>query len=326
MAVDAQGGPHDGGPQDRRQADSCTPSFGVDCRRGPAQALAAALVGRYQPEGDGEPPAKADREPLAKADREHFDNGLAARLLFAMPPEQPKQWTEADLPRETEAAMEVIFDRLLELDFQRDEEGELQPIDVDLSADGKAAWVRFYNDHAQEEAGLTGDFAAAWSKLEGYTARFALLVHLIRAASADPTLADPNAVDAESIAAGVLLLRWFGDETARVYAIIGGDAESPEAWERRELLRLHSRPWRTDNGPRSYAGKPALIGAVPRRLKRPSTPWSKPGRGDGSKRTMPAVRAGPLRFSFYPMAVTVTQIAETPRKIELCYRYRPTTR
>jgi hypothetical protein len=194
------------------------------------KALAAALVGRYRPEGDA--------EPRAKPDREHFDNGLAARLLFAMPPKLPKKWTEADLPRETETAMETLFGRLLELDFQQDQEGELQPVDVARSASGKAAWERFYNDHAQEEAGMTGDLAAAWSKLEGYAARFALLVHLIRAASADPTLTDYNAVDAESIAAGVLLSRWFGDEAARVYAIIGGDVESPEARELRELLRI----------------------------------------------------------------------------------------
>jgi hypothetical protein len=45
-------------------------------------------------------------------------------------------------------------------------------------------------------------------------------------------------VDAESIAAGVTLSRWFGEEAGRVYAIIGGDAESPEARERRELLRV----------------------------------------------------------------------------------------
>ena len=34
------------------------------------------------------------------------------------------------------------------------------------------------------------------------------------------------------------LSRWFGDEAARVYAEIGGDAESPEAREQRELVRI----------------------------------------------------------------------------------------
>ena len=85
---------------------------------------------------------------------------------------------------------------------------------------------------------MTGELAAAWSKLEGYSARFALLVHLIRAESSDTTLADVGAVDEQSIAAGVALSRWFGDEAARVYGIIGGGAEDPEVREQRELLRV----------------------------------------------------------------------------------------
>ncbi len=194
------------------------------------KALGAALIGRYQ--------AGDINEAMDKPNKEHFDNGLAARLLFAMPPRLPKKWTEADLPQKTESAMETLFGRLLELDFLLDEEGKLQPIDVDLSAGGKAAWVQFYNEHAQEQANLTGDLAAAWSKLEGYAARFALLVHLIRVASEDAALIDANQVDAKSVAAGVTLARWFGDEAARVYAIIGGDVESPEAREQRELIRI----------------------------------------------------------------------------------------
>ena len=119
-----------------------------------------------------------------------------------------------------------------------DENGQPQPIDIPLAALGKQAWIDFYNSHAREQAKMAGDLAAAWSKLEGYAARFALLVHLIRAESDDSTLADSGAVDERSIAAGVTLSRWFGDEAARVYAIIGGDAETPEAREQRELLRI----------------------------------------------------------------------------------------
>ena len=85
--------------------------------------------------------------------------------------------------------------------------------------------------------GLSGDLAAAWSKLEGYTARFALLVHLIRAAS-DDDMPTPASVDERSIAAGITLSQWFGDEAARVYRLIGGDQEKPDARERRELLRI----------------------------------------------------------------------------------------
>ena len=70
--------------------------------------------------------------------------------------------------------------------------------------------MRFYNEHAREQVELSGDLAAAWSKLEGYAARFALLVHLVRAESGDTTLADASTVDEPSITAGVILSRWFG--------------------------------------------------------------------------------------------------------------------
>lgn len=191
-------------------------------------ALAAALVGRYQAGGVD--------EAMDKPSKEHFDNGLAARLLFAMPPRRPKKWTDADLPRETEAGLQELFGRLLGLDFDAADE-EPAPIDVPLTAEAKAAWVRFYDEHAAETSAMPGDLAAAWSKLEGYAARFALLVHLIREVAGDPT-ASPGAVDAASVAAGVALSRWFGSEAGRVYEILGADVESAEARERRELTRL----------------------------------------------------------------------------------------
>ena len=107
-----------------------------------------------------------------------------------------------------------------------------------LADDGKAAWVTFYNEHATEQAELSGDLSAAWSKLEGYAARLALVVHLTRRAAGDATLRDPARVDEASIAAGVVLARWFGDEARRVYAILG---ESDEGRESRRLVELIQR-------------------------------------------------------------------------------------
>jgi len=81
-----------------------------------------------------------------------------------------------------------------------------------------------------------GRVQAAWSKLEGYAARFALLVHLIRSVSNDPSLADPGAIDEQSISAGVALSRWFGAEAIRVYGIIGGGVD-PEGNNLREIIQ-----------------------------------------------------------------------------------------
>lgn len=160
--------------------------------------------------------------------QEHRDSGLAARLLFAMPPRKAKRWTEDDVDEYTEAAVADVFDRLYALEPAIDAEGDPEPRLVTLSPEAKRVWVRFVNEHATEQLRIVGDEAAAWSKLEGYAARFALVLHLTRAAAGDPTLAAMGMVDEASIAAGVVLVRWFAREVERVYAILGGDAEDRE--------------------------------------------------------------------------------------------------
>lgn len=185
---------------------------------------------------------------LARAlGQEHHESGLLARLLFAMPPRRVKRWTETDVDANTEAAVAAVFDRLFGLTMEPDPESplmadgegpDMRPRLVRLADDGKRAWVRFYNEHAGEQVNLSGDEAAAWSKLEGYAARLALVVHLTRWAAGDATLRDPARVDEASIGAGVVLARWFGDEARRVYAIL---SESDDDRETRRLVELIRR-------------------------------------------------------------------------------------
>jgi hypothetical protein len=166
---------------------------------------------------------------------EHRENGLAARLLLACPSRRAKRWTEADISPELENQIEAIFERLYSLEPGADRDGEIQPLDLPLTPAAKDAWVAFYDEHAIEQAELTGDLAATWSKLEGYAARLALIVHLTRWAAGDPTLEDANVVDEQSIKAGVELSTWFGHEARRVYSILG---ENPEQREHRRLIEM----------------------------------------------------------------------------------------
>jgi hypothetical protein len=169
--------------------------------------------------------------------REHFDNGLAARLLLAYPPRLPKRWTEATVDDDLTDRVAAVFDGLLALDFtQRD--GKTVPLDLPLTAAAKSAWVRFYNEHAAEQAELTGELAAAWSKLEAYAPRLALVDHCVRVAAGDTTVDRPEAIDRVSIEAGIALARWFGIEARRVYGVL---AESDEDRHRRELVELIGR-------------------------------------------------------------------------------------
>ncbi|MCJ7544218.1 MAG: DUF3987 domain-containing protein [Phycisphaerae bacterium] len=170
--------------------------------------------------------------------REYFENGLAARLLLACPPRRVKQWTDAEIDPATEKAVAIMFDRLYSLEPVVGQDGEPEPGIVRLSPEAKRAWVDFYNEHAQEHVDLTGDLSAAWSKLEGYAARLALVVHFVRWAAGDTTLAGFDVVDEASIAAGVALSRWFGQETRRVYAIL---EETDVDRQRRGLVELIQR-------------------------------------------------------------------------------------
>ena len=174
--------------------------------------------------------------------QQHRDNGLLARLLLAHPPRRAKRWTEAELDPMTEGAVMTLFDRLYALDADRDADGDPAPRLLSLDAAAKAAWIDFVNVHGQEQLALVGDEAAAWSKLEGYAARLALVVHLARAAAEDPTLLHPDVIDASSIASGVRLSRWFASEARRVYATLAADDEERQTQQMIELLERQGAP------------------------------------------------------------------------------------
>jgi hypothetical protein len=159
---------------------------------------------------------------------EHRESGLAARLLLAYPPRRAKRWTEADIDPRAEADLAQLFDRLYEL---RPAAGDAGPGPARLTLDAKEAWKAYYDTHADEQADLDGDLAAAWSKLEEYAARLALVVHFVRWAANDPTLTNADTLDAASMGAGITLAKWFKGEARRVYAMLG-ESEGDRAQRR----------------------------------------------------------------------------------------------
>lgn len=170
--------------------------------------------------------------------KEHLESGMAARLLFAYPPKRAKRWTEEDVPREVFIAYQNLLRDLyavpMEPDpFAEEEDAPPQPRMLTLSPEAKALWITFYNEHAAEAATLSGDLAAAWAKLEAYAARLALVMHMVRWISGDPTVKDPDVVDEVSMAIGIQLTRWFGHEARRIYGMLG---ESEHERLGRELL------------------------------------------------------------------------------------------
>jgi hypothetical protein len=169
---------------------------------------------------------------------EHRESGLAARLLLACPPRKAKRWTDADIDPAREAEIARLVDRLYELEPTLSDDGALCPVVIGLTADAKADWKAYYNAHAQEQVDLAGELSAAWSKLEEYAARLALVIHFTRWAADDPILQSADLLDAASIAAGVTMAKWFKHEARRVYALL---AESDAQREQRRLVEWIER-------------------------------------------------------------------------------------
>lgn len=169
---------------------------------------------------------------------EHRSNGLSARLLVTMPPRRAKRWSDASIHPDAEKAIGEMIDRLMSLAMDTTGDGEPIPQLIDLDAEAKAIFIRFYNDHAEEQSALTGELCAAWSKLEAYAPRLALIHHLIRWANGGINPDDEFLIDAESMTAGIALVRWFSHEARRVHAML---SESPEQAEHRQLIEWIAR-------------------------------------------------------------------------------------
>jgi Protein of unknown function (DUF3987)/3'-5' exonuclease/DNA polymerase family A len=164
---------------------------------------------------------------------EFLDAGLAAHLLMAMPPKLPKRWSEVEIEEDVESAYHTAIDRLRDLEFGRNDDGEKVPQVIRLSREARTAWIAFYNAWAREQAAVEGDLAAAFSKLEGYAARFALIHHLITSTTRGED--DLGEIGAESIEAGVTLCQWFAQEARRIYTTL---TESNEERDTRRIVEF----------------------------------------------------------------------------------------
>jgi len=211
---------------------------------------------------------------------EFFDNGLTARILLAMPATTPKRWSESEIDGATDQAVTALFTALFELRPCAGTEGDNEPVMVDLNGDALARWVDFVNDHGQTMDGMSGSERAAYSKLEGYAARFALLFHCVRQATGEN---GNDYVDREDIERGIQLVRWFGNETLRVYGELSRD-ESDRA--NSELVKVVQKNGGTigerelSRGPRRYRKPGAASDALEELVQAGLGEWFYPPQKD----------------------------------------------
>lgn len=152
---------------------------------------------------------------------EHMENGLVARILYAMPPERPAGWSDDEVSPLVRENWTSLLDDLRALPVSS------EPAVVGLTPAARAEFKKWFHELALRRAESESDVEAAIAaKIEGAAARLALVRQLVD---------DPGApaVDVEAMVAGIEMARWFHDEALRVLASF---TESPQDHERRKLV------------------------------------------------------------------------------------------
>src|SRR5262249_44188975 len=89
-----------------------------------------------------------------------LDSGMAARLLFTMPPDKKKEWSEVEVSPDTEALYVALIKRLLAL-RPVSRNGIDLPHVLTLDHEAKAIWIEHYNEWASVQHGAEGALKAA---------------------------------------------------------------------------------------------------------------------------------------------------------------------
>jgi hypothetical protein len=161
---------------------------------------------------------------------------LAGRLVLAMPPAQPRAWSDEPPDDSVEMDYRQVFDRLRTLSFANPDD-DLAPHRLTLSAGAKAAWSKFILAGEAENVDDDGPLSAALSELPSYAARFALLHHVVDHAARRQD--DKVPVARASVDAGVALANWCSKETRRIYASLFGEADEARTRQLLEFLEAH---------------------------------------------------------------------------------------
>ncbi len=156
---------------------------------------------------------------------EYKASGLAARILWTMPPPRKRQWTDDEVGELTLKRMESLYGRLLELPFDIGDAGELNQNIIIPSSDARREFIDFYNSHNDEQFALTGDLKSAYSKLEEVAARLALIIHCCERGF--------GPLELSTMQRAIELTQWFKNEAHRVYGILD---ESDRQFENRSIL------------------------------------------------------------------------------------------
>jgi hypothetical protein len=162
------------------------------------------------------------------------DDGFLDRYLLTYPADLPatgEQWREVS--QQALDDWQQAIDKLLALPMVERPDDRPRPFFVHLTVCGREAWVRFTEAHAAEvnAPSFPTYLRGPWSKLRGYGARLALIVHFLRWAVGEAAGED---VDGESMDRAARLVAYFKAHARRAYSAMDAD---PKIAEGRKVYR-----------------------------------------------------------------------------------------
>jgi len=153
-------------------------------------------------------------------------DGLLDRFVGAYPEPMSGRWTDNELSDEAREGYKALIEALYRLE-PAEYDGDEFASCVDMSAEGKAVFVREYNRlHEELEApGFPQRLRPVYGKLEGYLARFALILAMARRAEARSTGgATMERVGREDVEGAAALIYYFKNHARRVYTGLYADS------------------------------------------------------------------------------------------------------
>ena len=144
------------------------------------------------------------------------ESGMGARFLMACPPRRPRRWSDAEVPKELEARYATVVERLAELRLVTSPLEFPEPYVLSLSSKARKLYIEYFEQNGQEQNEMSGELAAAWSKLEEYPLRLALVFQLIDWANKPNGTPLPTVVEVEHISHAIELVEWFKNESLRI--------------------------------------------------------------------------------------------------------------
>lgn len=162
------------------------------------------------------------------------DNGFIDRILFSYPKPIPIRHTNVELDENAKVRYEQIILSIYNSQIRVKDETQV----FSFTEEGQNLWNEWHTGYcnAMDDASLPYYLRNVLSKLEGYTARFALILEFLKCAE---TNVEVNAISAESLSGAIKLTQYFISNVNKIRTSFASSAidkkiDSVIAWLRKK--------------------------------------------------------------------------------------------